>query len=138
VASFNKQLVKMSFSATRMWPIEREVNAQRFMKKAANHSDNSSNEASANRPDTWLQFERLLTAAVAGESSESAQKLSELLHHLQVDNELVYGENEGLCKALVVEMKHKKHGRALDLQQRKEYHSGTVLWSPRKVREANV
>jgi hypothetical protein len=75
---------------------------------------------------------------VAGESSDSAQKLSELLHHLQVDNELVHSENEGLREALVVKKKHKKHGRALDLQQREEYHGGAVLWSSRKVREANV
>jgi hypothetical protein len=47
---------------------------------------------------------------VARESSESAQKLSELLHHTQVDNALVHGENESLCKALVVKKKHKKHG----------------------------
>jgi len=138
VASFRKQLVEKSFSATGIWPMEREVITQRFVKKAANQGDDSLNEASANRPNTWLQLERLLRAAVAGESSESAQKLSELLHHLQVDNELVHGENEGLREALVVKKKHKKHGRALDLQQREEYHGGAVLWSPRKVHEANV
>jgi hypothetical protein len=108
------------------------------MKKAANQGDDSSNEASANRPNTWLQLEHLLRAAVARESSESAQKLSELLHHLQVDNKLVHGENESLCEVLLVKKKHKKHGRALDLQQREEYHGGAVLWSPRKVRKANI
>jgi hypothetical protein len=75
---------------------------------------------------------------VAGESSESAQRLSELLHHLHVDNKLVHGENESLREAVVIKKKHKKHGRALDLQQREEYHGGAVLWSPRKVREANI
>jgi hypothetical protein len=75
---------------------------------------------------------------VAGESSESAQRLSELLHHLQVDNKLVHGENESLREAVVIKKKHKKHGRALDLQQREEYHGGAVLWSPCKVREANI
>jgi hypothetical protein len=138
VASFRKQLVEKYFSATGIWPMEQEVITQCFMKKAANQSDDSSNEASANRPNTWLQLEHLLRAAVARESSESAQKLSELLHHTQVDNALVHGENESLCKALVVKKKHKKHGWALDLQQRKEYHGSAVLWSPRKVHKANV
>ncbi|KAF1935980.1 hypothetical protein EJ02DRAFT_360224, partial [Clathrospora elynae] len=32
--------------------------------------------------------------------------------------------------------KHKKKGKALDLQQRQEYHGGAVFWSPRKMREA--
>jgi hypothetical protein len=48
VASFRKQLVERSFSATGIWSMEREVITQRFMKKAANQGDNSSNEASAN------------------------------------------------------------------------------------------
>jgi hypothetical protein len=82
--------------------MEQEVITQRFMKKAANQGDDSSNEPSANRPNTWLQLERLLRAAVAGESSKSAQKLSELLHHLQMDNELVHGKNEDFREALVV------------------------------------
>jgi ATP-dependent helicase/DNAse subunit B len=102
VTSFRKQLLEKSFSATGIWPMEQEVITQRFMKKAANQGNDSSNEASANRPNTWLQLEHLLRAAVAGESSESAQKLSELLYHLQVDNELVHGKNEGLREALVV------------------------------------
>ncbi|KAF1934552.1 hypothetical protein EJ02DRAFT_329523, partial [Clathrospora elynae] len=34
--------------------------------------------------------------------------------------------------------KHAKKGKTLDLQQCKEFKSGAVLWSPRKVREAKV
>ncbi|KAI1571037.1 ZntA Cation transport ATPase, partial [Pyrenophora tritici-repentis] len=34
--------------------------------------------------------------------------------------------------------KHKKKGKALDLQQRQEYHGGSVFWSPRKLREARA
>ncbi|KAI0616314.1 hypothetical protein TUN199_11695, partial [Pyrenophora tritici-repentis] len=29
-------------------------------------------------------------------------------------------------------------GKALDLQQRQEYHGGSVFWSPRKLREARA
>ncbi|KAA8626807.1 hypothetical protein PtrV1_02487 [Pyrenophora tritici-repentis] len=31
-----------------------------------------------------------------------------------------------------------KKGKALDLQQRQEYHGGSVFWSPRKLREARA
>jgi hypothetical protein len=47
-------------------------------------------------------------------------------------------ENEGLKEALQHKQKHKKKGKALDLQQRQEYHGGAVYWSPRKVREARA
>jgi hypothetical protein len=47
-------------------------------------------------------------------------------------------ENEGLREALHHKQKHKKKSKALDLQQRQEYHGGAVFWSPRKVREARA
>jgi hypothetical protein len=47
-------------------------------------------------------------------------------------------EVEGLKEALQHKEKHKKKGKALDLQQRQEYHGGAVHWSPRKLREARA
>ncbi|KAI1521973.1 hypothetical protein PtrCC142_011900, partial [Pyrenophora tritici-repentis] len=44
----------------------------------------------------------------------------------------------GLEEALQHKKKHKKKGKALDLQQRQEYHGGSVFWSPRKIREARA
>ena len=55
-----------------------------------------------------------------------------------MQNELLQHEIKGLKEALAVKKKHKKRGKPLDLQQRKEYHGGAVFWSPRKVREARV
>ncbi|KAF1952888.1 hypothetical protein CC80DRAFT_368901, partial [Byssothecium circinans] len=60
------------------------------------------------------------------------------LHQLQVQNELLYHENDGLREALTAKEKHKKRGKPLDLQQREEYHGGAVFWSPRKIREARA
>ena len=45
---------------------------------------------------------------------------------------------DGMKEALSIKEKRKKKGRALDLQQRQEYHGGAVFWSPRKIREARV
>jgi hypothetical protein len=43
-----------------------------------------------------------------------------------------------LKEALQHKKKHKKKGKALDLQQRQEYHGSAVHWSPRKLREARA
>ncbi|KAF1969096.1 hypothetical protein BU23DRAFT_378764, partial [Bimuria novae-zelandiae CBS 107.79] len=53
-------------------------------------------------------------------------------------NDLLHTEIQGLTKALQVKKKQQKKSKPLDLQQRKEYHSGAVFWSPRKLREARV
>jgi hypothetical protein len=69
---------------------------------------------------------------------EESKKLSLSLHHLSTENQILHHENQGLREALQVKEKHKVKGKVLDLQQRKEYHDGGVLWSPKKVREAKV
>ncbi|KAF2875808.1 hypothetical protein BDV95DRAFT_615764 [Massariosphaeria phaeospora] len=45
---------------------------------------------------------------------------------------------DGIKQALSTKEKRKKKGKALDLQQRQEYHGRAVFWSPRKIREARV
>ncbi|KAI1559645.1 hypothetical protein PtrEW7m1_011820, partial [Pyrenophora tritici-repentis] len=67
-----------------------------------------------------------------------ARKLRSSVHHLSVQYELLKHENEGLKEALQHKKKHRKKGKALDLQQRQEYHGGSVFWSPRKLREARA
>jgi hypothetical protein len=34
--------------------------------------------------------------------------------------------------------KHNKKGKVLDLQERQEYYSGAVFWSPRKIAEGEA
>ncbi|KAF7443618.1 RVT-2 domain containing protein [Pyrenophora tritici-repentis] len=70
--------------------------------------------------------------------SYEARKLRSSVHHLSVQYELLKHENEGLKEALQHKKKHRKKGKALDLQQRQEYHGGSVFWSPRKLREARA
>jgi hypothetical protein len=47
-------------------------------------------------------------------------------------------ENEGLREALLTKKKHKVKGKALNLQQRQEYRSRGVWWSPRKLEEGKT
>ncbi|KAF2825386.1 hypothetical protein CC86DRAFT_419362 [Ophiobolus disseminans] len=131
----NTELVRKSFEATRVWPKNRQVVLKRFNKQTSDRGLQPSSPVGLNE-NTWLQLERLLRATVADKTSNEARALGEKLHHFQVENELLHYENKGLRKALKTKKKHKKTGRALDLQQHEEYHGGAVFWSPRAIREA--
>jgi membrane protein involved in colicin uptake len=130
--SFRKELITKSFEATGIWPMDPEVILKRFTTPTHTDDEDSSDEA----PNDWQHLERLIRAAVGDPSSDSSKKLSLKLHHLQVQNELVTGENEGLREALITKKKHKKHGKALDLQQRRETWGNGQFWSPCSLRES--
>lgn len=83
-------------------------------------------------------MERNLQAAVKGGDEEAAKTLSHTIHHLSVQLDLQRHENRGLRASLVRKNKQKKHGKPLELHQRKEFHSSAVVWSPRKIREARA
>ncbi|KAK1912749.1 hypothetical protein P3342_004685 [Pyrenophora teres f. teres] len=86
----------------------------------------------------WRKLDRLVRAAFNDSHQYEARKLRSSVHHISVQYELLQLENEGLKEALQHKKKHKKKGKALDLQQRQEYHGGAVHWSPRKLREARA
>jgi hypothetical protein len=134
-ASFRKELVLKSFSATGIWPMDRDAVLKRFVTEAAENSPPSTPPI---RDNNWRDMQRLVRSTVADPNAHDARELSSKVHHLQTRNELLNVENEGLKQALVVHKKHKKKGKQLDLQQRKEFHSRAVFWSPRKIREAKA
>jgi hypothetical protein len=86
----------------------------------------------------WRKMDRLVRAAVKDTQQTESKKLRSSVHHLSVQNELLKHRVEGLEEAAQHNQKHKKKGKALDLQQRQEYHGGAVHWSPRKLREAHA
>ena len=65
-----------------------------------------------------------------------AQKLSEAFHSISVQKTLLEQEARGLTEALINERLKRKRGKALPLQEPKEYHGSAVFWLLRKVREA--
>jgi hypothetical protein len=71
-------------------------------------------------------------------NDRETKKLSRSLHLISVQNELLKHEVLGLREALASKKKGQKRSKPLDIQQRKECHSGSVLWSPRKAREARA
>jgi hypothetical protein len=60
------------------------------------------------------------------------------LHSLQVNNELVHHQNEGLRTTFATKKRHQRKSKPLVLQQRKEFESAGVFWSPSRVREAEA
>ncbi|KAI1676288.1 Atrophin-1 multi-domain protein [Pyrenophora tritici-repentis] len=66
------------------------------------------------------------------------RKLRSSVYYLSIQYKLLQHKNKGLKEALQHKKKHKKKSKALNLQQRQEYHSGAVHWSPRKLREARA
>jgi hypothetical protein len=132
--SFRKELAAKAFAATGIWPMEPEVVLDRFTTESSEDAEAGPAELSQGY---WQRMERLIRCAVSDNTAEESKRLSLALHELQVQNQLLSVENEGLRDALTTKRNHKK-GRVLDLQQREEFHGGAVFWSPRKIREARA
>ena len=133
-SSFKETTILKSFEATGIWPTDRDVILDRF-KTTPQEERSASSRLS---PSDWQQLKQLVREAAKDGAEDGVKKLSAPLHHLQVQNELLRHENDGLREALSHKQRHKGKGKALDLQQRKEYHGGAVFWSPRKFREARA
>ncbi|KAF2831231.1 hypothetical protein CC86DRAFT_281956 [Ophiobolus disseminans] len=72
-------------------------------------------------------MERLVRSAVSDRGADKLKKLSQTVHSLATQNELLRHENEGLKEALTVKKRHRKVSKPLDLQQREEYHGGAMF-----------
>jgi hypothetical protein len=116
-------------------PLEPDVILNRFAETPAS-SDLDSNSSSAYSNEDWLKMETLLRRIAKDKSSRDAKKMRRSIHHISVKSSLLQHEIDGLKKTLKTQKKHKKKNKALDLQQRQEYHGGAVFWSPSKINEA--
>jgi len=134
ISSFTESLILKAFEATGIWPMDANVILRRF----ASTPEAERSSSSGLSDHDWRKLDRLVRAAVNDSHQYEARKLRSSVHHLSVQYELLQHENEGLKEALQHKKKHKKKGKALDLQQRQEYHGGAVHWSPRKLREARA
>jgi hypothetical protein len=137
MSSFKEETVRKSFETTGIIPMNAEVVLKRFNKQPSGQENNLRITAEGNQ-SSWRELHHLLDNAVKDGGGKSQEAVSSALHSLQVKNELLHHENKGLRNALTTKKKHKKKSNTMDLQQRKEYQSSAVFWSPRKVREARV
>jgi hypothetical protein len=133
-AAFKRSTIESAFAATGIWPADASVILQRFARTP--EADRSSSSGLSD--SDWRKLDRLIRAAVNDSHQNQARKLRSSVHHLSVQNELLRHENEGLRSALSHRKRHRGKSKALDLQQREEYHGGAIFWSPRKLREARA
>jgi hypothetical protein len=56
-----------------------------------------------------------------------AKKLSQTIHHISIQKQLLEHKNQGLREALVIQKKRSKQGRPLPLNQPDKYHSGAIF-----------
>jgi hypothetical protein len=134
VSSFNESFILKSFEATGIWPMDPNVILKRFTSIPKPERSSSPGRSESD----WRKLDRLVRVAMKDAQQEESKKLSLSLHHISVQNELLKHENKSLREALYLKQKEKKKIKALDLQQRQEYHGGAVFWSPCKVREARA
>jgi hypothetical protein len=134
-SAFTEKLILKSFESTGIWPMERDVILKIFHSRTPDEADQPKSSPVIADED-WRRMRALVEDVVKEGEEKSAKKITLSLHHLQVQNNLLLYENKGLRKALTTKKKHKNKGKTLDLQQRQEFHSRAVFWSPSKVNEA--
>jgi hypothetical protein len=71
-------------------------------------------------------------------SKVEAKVLETAMHSLQVHNKLYCNKIDGLCNALTTRQRHKGKSQPLDLQQRKEFCSKAISYSPSTVHKSFV
>jgi hypothetical protein len=143
---FSKKNIQSSFQATGLVPHSPEVVLSKLeveprtpvLKRFNNHpsrQDEDSEIGDDGNGDSWNQLRKILDAAVADKAKVEAKRLSQSIHSLQVNNELLHHKNLGLQEALNAKKKRKKKRTTLDLQNEDTWHSGAEFYSPRKVEE---
>jgi hypothetical protein len=122
-----------SFESTGIWPMEKDVILKRFRSWTPDEADQPKSSPVLADED-WRRMRTLVEDVVREGEEKSAKKITLSLHHLQVQNDLLLHENEAYVR--LSPQKRSTRRRAIDLQQRQEFHSRAVFWSPRKVNEA--
>jgi hypothetical protein len=134
-SSFKTETILQFFEATGILLMEPDVILNWIQRE---ESRDSKGQSSALKDGDWREMECLVRSAVKNNAAQESKTLSQTLHLVQVQNKLLHYENSGLREALNTRKKHKKRGKPLGLQHCKEYHSGAVFWSPRRIREARA
>ncbi|KAI1675628.1 DDE-1 domain containing protein [Pyrenophora tritici-repentis] len=88
--------------------------------------------------DSWIQLRKVFDAAVADRAKVEAKQLSQSLHSLQVNNELLRVENRDLRDELNTKNKRPTRSTTLATQDSNKANGGAVFLSPRKLREARA
>ncbi len=130
-------LILKSFQATGVWPMDADPVLQCFN----NHPQQQDDEPGIREQgdgDTWPQLRKIFDAAVADKAKFEAKRLSQGLHSLQVNNELLRLQNAELRAELNLMRKRPSKSTTLTTQEGDDWHGGAVFYSPRKLASARA
>ena len=130
----SRDSILQSFRATGVWPMEADAVLKRFNNHPQQH-DTDSETGEQGDGDSWIQLRKVFDAAVADKAKVEAKRLSQGLHSLQVNNELLYNEKAGLQEELNTIRKRPTKSTNLTPRDNNERNGGAVFLSPRKLRE---
>lgn len=134
--SFKPQTVKKAFEATGLSPFNPEVILKRFKVDDSSRPSSAGSSTSVLSASDWRKIQALLKQAVADITNERSQQLSQTIHHISIQRQLLQHENTQLKEALANEKKRHKRGKPLLLEAPAEYNGGAVCGSPDEVAKA--
>ena len=126
------ELILKSFQATGVWPMDADAVLKRFN----NHPPRQDKDAEIGEHgdgDSWPGLRKIYDAAVVDKARVEAKRLSQSLHSLQVNNELLHARNVELQHEINVIKRRQAQRMTLTTQDGDDWHGGAVFYSPRKL-----
>jgi hypothetical protein len=134
--AFTKSNIEAGFKATGLSPLNAEVVLKKFKLEDVERPSSSESTTSVLSASDWRKIERLLRQVVEDVYDSRSRQLSQTIHTIATQKQLLQHENEKLREALINEKKRRTRGKPLLLEAPQEYNGGAVFWSPTKVQEA--
>jgi hypothetical protein len=126
------ELILKSFQATGVWPMDADAVLKRF-NNTPQRQDEDAEIGEHGNGNSWPELRKIFDAAVANKTRIEAKRLSQGLHSLQVNNELLQTQNEKLQHELNLIKKRPTQRTTLTTQEGDDWHGGAVFYSPRKL-----
>jgi hypothetical protein len=130
------QLIQRAFECTGIWPPDSSTILKRFRQETQPEQDSRESSTSVLSASDWRKIERLFRSTVEDIATREARKLSQTIHSISVQKQLLEHENQGLREALINQRRRQTKGKTLPFEQPDEWHGGAVFWSPARVQRA--
>ncbi|KAF1976803.1 hypothetical protein BU23DRAFT_565482 [Bimuria novae-zelandiae CBS 107.79] len=125
--AFTKSNIEAGFEATGLSPLDAEVVLKRFKSKEVERPSSSESTTSVLSASNWRKIERLLRQVVEDVHNSRSRQLSQTIHTIAIQKQLLQHENERLREALINEKKRRQRGKPLLLKAPQEYNSSAVF-----------
>ncbi|XP_014550384.1 hypothetical protein COCVIDRAFT_115601, partial [Bipolaris victoriae FI3] len=103
-----------SFATTSVYLRNADVVLERRKISTLRHNVDTETREHGNR-DTWRQLSNLVDIATLGSLKVRVKQVKEVIHSLQVDNKLLYYENDELSSGITTKKQLKKQNKILQL-----------------------